>query len=202
MCLPCLIRNIKGSNYSFSMVSEDNKVQGHKIGHHKDRNDIIGEHRFSDIGQLILFILFMVLWILDSFVFHFSTFLNEYIKIYISAPIGGVILLISGYLAFTGLKIVFVDVREQPEVIKTGVFKFTRHPIYLGSILLYFGLTLITLSIASLGFLVLISAFYEYIATYEEHLLEENFGDQYTAYAAETRKWVPIPKTRDRVEPK
>jgi len=184
------------------MVSEGRKPQGHKIGHYKDRDDIVGEHRFSDIGQLVCLILFTVLWTLDSFVFHFSTFLNEYIKIYVSAPIGGMILVISGYLAFKGLKQVFKEVRDSPEVIKTGVFRYSRHPIYLGSILLYLGLTIITLSLASLGLLVLISAFYEYIATQEEVLLVEHFGEEYTDYVSETRKWLPISKYKGREDSK
>ena len=180
------------------MESEQKAFKGHKIGHHKDRKDIIGEHKVSDLGQLIFLILFTVLWVLDSFVFHFSTFLNEYIPIYISAPIGGIILLLSGYLAFKGLKQVFKEVRAQPEIIKSGVFKHSRHPIYLGSVLLYLGLSIITISLASLGLLVIISAFYEYIATYEEHLLEEYFGEEYKDYKDETRKWIPIPRMKER----
>ena len=179
------------------MGSDKKELKGHKAGHH-DRDDIIGEHRFSDIGQLIFLGIFLTLWVLDSFVFHFSTLLNQYVKIYVSAPIGGFILLIAGHFAYRGLRTVFKEIRDPPEVIKAGVFRYTRHPVYLGSILLYLGLTVITLSLASLGLLVLIAAFYEYIATYEERLLVEHFGDEYKEYKEETRKWVPVPKSKGR----
>ena len=173
--------------------SEEKEIKGHKMSHH-DRPDIVGEHKFSDIGQLIFLGIFLTLWVLDSFVFNFSTFLNEYVKIYILAPIGGVILVFAGFSAFVAHRKVFKEVRDPPVVIRDGIFKYVRHPMYLGSILLYLGLSIITLSIASLGLTVIIAAFYEYIATYEEKILTEHFGEDYSKYKDESRKWIPIPK--------
>ena len=40
----------------------------------KEKN---GEHPRGDAGQLILFGLFLVIWILDSFILHRSTFLAD-----------------------------------------------------------------------------------------------------------------------------
>lgn len=177
------------------MNPEEKDIKGHKMGHH-DREDILGEHKFSDIGQIIFLVLFLVLWVLDSFVFHFSTILTEYIPIYISAPIGGVILLLAGFLAFKAHQQVFDEVRDPPEVIKTGVFKYVRHPMYLGAILLFLGLTVITLSLASLGLFVIIVIFYEYIARYEEKLLIANFGEDYENYKTATRRWLLFPRFR------
>ncbi len=178
------------------MNTEEKDIKGHKMGHYKGREDIIGEHKFSDLGQLIFLIIFLVLWVLDSFVFHFSTFLTETIPIYISAPIGGVIFLLAGFFAFKAHQQVFKEVRDPPEVIRTGVFEYVRHPMYLGSILLYLGLLVITLSLASLGLFVLIVAFYEYIARFEEKLLIAHFGEDYNNYKTTTRKWLPIPKLK------
>ncbi len=176
------------------MEEEAKKTRGHKMGHHKDRDDIIGEHKLSDMGQLVFLGIFTVLWVLDSFVFNFSTLLTEYIPIYVVAPIGGVILILAGYLAFKGLRQVFKEVRDPPEVIRTGVFRYSRHPVYLGSILLYLGLTIITLSLASLGLLVGIVIFYNFIASYEEQLLSEQFEDEYEDYKEDTPRWIPVPK--------
>ena len=50
-------------------------------------DNLTGEHRTGDIGQLILFCLFMALWISDIFL-EYSGFLNEYIPVVVKLPIG------------------------------------------------------------------------------------------------------------------
>ena len=160
-------------------MEEKKSTKGSKMSHHEDREDIVGEHKFSDLGQLIFFVIFAALWGIDSFYLHFSTLLTDYIPIYVSAPIGGIMLLLALYFAYWGLRKVFNEVRDPPEVIRSGVFKYTRHPIYFGMILLYLGLTIITLSIASLGLLVIIVFFYDFIASYEEELVVEHFIEDY-----------------------
>ena len=175
---------------------EDNKgkTEAHKHRRYEDRHDISGEHKYSDIGQLIFLALFFVLWGIDSLYLQFSTFLTGYIPIYVSAPIGGLILLPAFIFAYKGLQQIFREVRDPPEVIRTGAFKYTRHPIYLGAILLYLGLTIITLSLASLGLLVIIVIFYDFIASHEEKLLIEQFEKEYEQYKKDVPKWIPIPK--------
>ena len=49
---------------------------------HQHRSDLTGEHVFSDIGQLILLVIFLTVWIADSFVFKYSTFLTKYVSNY------------------------------------------------------------------------------------------------------------------------
>ncbi|MCK4792467.1 MAG: hypothetical protein KAV87_52545, partial [Desulfobacteraceae bacterium] len=78
------------------------------------RNDLTGEHTFGDAGQLILACLFMVTWVVDTFILKYTTFLNHYVPNAIRIPVGIVLLVVSGYLARTGLSIVFSDKREKP----------------------------------------------------------------------------------------
>lgn len=175
---------------------EDNKskTEAYKHRRYEDRQDLSGEHKYGDIGQLIFLALFFVLWGIDSHYLQFSTFLTGYIPIYVSAPIGGLILTFASIFAFKGLQQIFREIRDPPEVIRTGVFKYTRHPIYLGAILLYLGLTIITLSLASLGLIVIVVIFYDFIASYEEKLLTEQFENEYEQYKKDVPKWIPIPK--------
>ena len=56
----------------------------------------------GDIGQLILFLLFMALWISDMFLMY-SVFPNEYVPEVVRLPIGIILLIVSGYMAGTGL---------------------------------------------------------------------------------------------------
>jgi protein-S-isoprenylcysteine O-methyltransferase Ste14 len=160
----------------------DEKLNSHLKKHH-GHDDLVGEHRWGDAGQIILLIIFLVIWILDSFVYNFLTFLSEYVPIVIRIVAGITVMAFSWSLARKGLKIVFSEKREKPEVIQKGVFSFVRHPIYLGAILLYLGFILITLSLASLAFWVLlVIPFYIFISKYEEKILTSYFGQGYLNY--------------------
>jgi protein-S-isoprenylcysteine O-methyltransferase Ste14 len=149
-----------------------------------------GEHPFGDAGQLILFGLFMVLWILDSFILHRSTVLANFISLALRLVILGVSLITAFYLFKSGHVVVSGNQRPT-QVVSTGAFRYVRHPLYLGSILIYFGLTVSTASLFCLGLLVVIILFYNYIAGYEEKLLEVKMGEAYTAYQKSTGKWIP-----------
>jgi len=159
---------------------------------HQHRGDLTGEHAFSDIGQLILLIIFLIVWIADSFIFEYSTFLTQYISNYIRVPIALIVLVISGLLAWTGLKIVFRETRKEPQVITTGVFSIVRHPIYLSSILLYLGFILLSLSLLSVLVWFIIIVFYYMISRYEERLLTQRFGSAYEEYKKKVPMLLPI----------
>lgn len=158
------------------------KSTKHHGGHHADREDLAGEHKAGDTGQLILFVLFLAIWITDSFIFHWTDFLSDKIAWYYHTFPGMIVLILAGYLAWRGLRIVFGETREAPHVITKGVFSVVRHPIYLGAILLYLGQILMTLSLASLALWIFIIIFYWYISRHEEKLLTERFGDAYVQY--------------------
>jgi protein-S-isoprenylcysteine O-methyltransferase Ste14 len=158
---------------------------------HHGRDDLAGEHRFGDLGQGALAIIFLAVWIADSFIFNFTDFAAKYIPFYIRLTAGFLILIVSGYLAGTGMYIVFKEVRREAVVIRKGVFGIVRHPIYLSAILLFLGLLVFTLSLAALGVWLVIIAFYHYIARYEEKLLLRRFGDHYAEYMKEVPMWLP-----------
>jgi protein-S-isoprenylcysteine O-methyltransferase Ste14 len=156
-----------------------------------DRNHLAGEHRWSDTGQLVLLFVFLAVWIIDSFVLRYATFLTTYVPIYIRVPVAIVFLVLSGYLAMTGLNIVFDATREKPGVVSEGVFGIVRHPIYLGSVLFYLVLLVLTLSLAATVVWLVIIVFYHYIAQHEEKLLLMKFGAEYEEYMKAVPMWLP-----------
>ena len=166
--------------------------KGHLRKSHQHRSDLTGEHAFSDIGQLILLIIFFIVWIADSFVFEYSTFLTQYISNYIRVPIALIILTISGLLAGFGLNTVFGKTRKEPQVITTGVFSIVRHPIYLGSIILYLGFSLLSLSLLSTLVWSIIIIFYYIISRHEVKLLTQRFGSAYEEYKKKVPMLFPI----------
>lgn len=158
---------------------------------HHQREDLIGEYFASDAGQIILALLFSGTWITDSFFLEYTTFLNQYIPLAIRIPIGLVFLIISGYLSIKGLSIVFGEKREEPCVIKKGVFNIVRHPIYLSEILLYLGLLILNSSLAAAVVWIIGIGFLHYISKYEESLLLARFGKEYEQYMKEVPMWIP-----------
>ncbi len=162
-----------------------------KVKKHGDRDDLVGEHVGGDAGQLILFLIFLAVWIADSFIFQYSTSLSTYIPIHVRLPIVLIILSGAWYFAKSGLRIVFDEIREPPIVIRKGVFNRVRHPIYLGSLLFYLGLCVLTLSIFSFAIWIGIIAFYHFISKYEEKLLLDKFGVEYEKYRSEVPMWIP-----------
>jgi protein-S-isoprenylcysteine O-methyltransferase Ste14 len=158
--------------------------------HHK-RDDLTGEHAFGDSGQIIFACLFAGVWIADTFFFQYTTFLNGYISLGARIPMGVILLILSGYLARTGLAIVFGDRREKPAVIRKGVFNVVRHPVYLSEILFYLGLLMVSLSLAAVGVWMVTIGFLHRISKYEEKLLLARFGQDYAKYMQEVPMWFP-----------
>jgi protein-S-isoprenylcysteine O-methyltransferase Ste14 len=160
-------------------------------GHH-GRPDLVGEHKIGDLGQIILLIVFFVVWILDSFILKFSVPpYGKYIPFYIRIIVAIVVLVIAWIIARKGLKIIFGEVREKPTLMKDGIFSRVRHPVYLGAILLYLGFIISTLSVASFIVWIGIIIFYFFISKYEEKVLIREFGDDYRQYMKEVPMLCP-----------
>ena len=149
-----------------------------------------GEHPYGDAGQLILLVLFLVIWVGDSFFMRSSTILADYVPLFPRLIILGLALSAAWALIKSGHAV--LSHGERPTaVMATGAFQYVRHPLYLGCVLFYFGLACATASLWSLALLVGIFLFYNYIAWYEEKLLEARFGESYKAYKEKTGKWLP-----------
>ncbi len=153
----------------------------------KEKN---GEHPFGDAGQLVSLGVFLVVWVGDSFFLHKSTFLSVYLPLFVRLFILGFALIVAIILDRLG-HVVIANKQKPKGVITTGVFRHVRHPLYLASILGYLGLTVSTTSLFSLVLLIGIFIFYNYIAGYEEKLMEMKFGGEYSKYKQHTGKWIP-----------
>jgi protein-S-isoprenylcysteine O-methyltransferase Ste14 len=158
---------------------------------HQNREDLAGEHKFGDAGQLIIAVIFLAVWILDSFVFKYTTFLDKYILLPLQIILGFIQLFTAFYLARAGMNTVFNEVREKPAVIKKGVFGIIRHPIYFGEILFYLGLLFFRLSLAALFIWLIAIVFLALISRYEEKLLIAKFGDDYRQYMKDVGMFFP-----------
>lgn len=76
-------------------------------------------------------------------------------------------------------------------IISSGVYRFTRNPIYLGFALMLIGLPLNSGSYWGLILApVLILSFNNLVIQHEEAYLEKKFGDVYTGYKSRVRRWL------------
>lgn len=85
-----------------------------------------------------------------------------------------------------------VVIREDHQLITHGIYRFTRNPIYLGTLMAFTGLPVYAASLYGfLTMLVMIPIFLNRIR-FEEKLLLEKFPDAFQKYKETTKKLIPF----------
>ena len=106
-------------------------------------------------------------------------------------------LIISLFFFFSGFNI-FKSYKENPapktitkKIIKTGIFAYTRNPIYIAFILFHFSMFLIFENVAylltSIGLAIWI---HNYVIKMEEEYLLREFPNEYKNYIESVSKWI------------
>ena len=107
-----------------------------------------------------------------------------------------VIGLIIRWIAILKLKESFtvdVSAKKDQEIIKEGVYKFVRHPSYLGSLLSFFGLSLIFTNVFTIFIITIpIAISFLHRIKIEEKVLTNVIGDEYFEYSKRTKKLIPF----------
>lgn len=164
-----------------------------KYDSHK-HNNLAGEHKITDVGQLLLFIAFVLIIIVDIFILKLSFRTIGSLPYLISIPIFSLLFIAGAYLIIKSHGVLFGKEKKETSLIQEGVFSMVRHPMYFGSILLF--LSFVVLSYSVLSFLVwlVICFFYYFISKYEEQLLIMQFGDAYREYRKKVPMFIPFLK--------
>ena len=147
------------------------------------------EHPINDKGQAIFLVVYLLVWGLDSFIFHFSTMFADAVPIFIRLPLGILSLVFGIYLIAKSEAAVFSRT-SNPKLTTSGVYAWVRHPMYLGSLLFLLAFFLATLSLLSLLVWIGLFIFYDRMATYEERDLISIVGEQYLNYQKQVPKWL------------
>jgi protein-S-isoprenylcysteine O-methyltransferase Ste14 len=166
------------------------------------RKGLGAEHPINDRVQAVFLVVYLAVWSLDSFVFHLSTMLAEWVPVFVRAPLGILSFIVGIYLVVKSEAAVFgrtsAEQTGKPEFVTTGVYAWVRHPMYLGSLLVLLAFFFATLSLLSLlvwtGFFI----FYDRMATYEEQDLIRILGEQYSNYQKQVPKWLIGMKKRNK----
>ena len=81
--------------------------------------------------------------------------------------------------------------RETTRIVTTGIYRFSRNPIYLGWFLVMMGAGLEKLSLFYVAISALMVAVLRwFVVIPEERYLVESFGDEYLQYRSRVRRWL------------
>jgi len=121
----------------------------------------------------------------------------KYPIIYLFNMIGLIGLIVSLIFFFSGFNL-FKSYKEDPSptsdtnrLIKTGIFAYTRNPIYLAFVLFNFSMFLVFENVmyllSSLGLFIWIN---NYLIKAEEDYLKNKFGDEFVRYCDAVKRWL------------
>jgi len=83
------------------------------------------------------------------------------------------------------------------EPVTRGVYRISRHPIYLSGFLMYLSIAICCASWPVLLCAVLWIGFWHIVVPSEEGFLIERYGDAYREYMNRTPRWIGIPKAEN-----
>ena len=168
------------------------KISENKVG-------LGSEHPYCDAIQLVILVLYFVVWGIDSvsyFLFRISTVSIDSISFPLLLLPAILSLGFGVYLALKSHEAVFGETAGQSKLIDSGVYSWTRHPMYLGTLLFCLGFFFAIPSLLCLGVWIAFFIFYDKMATYEEEDLARILGDEYIDYQKRVRKWLPRKRHR------
>lgn len=157
----------------------------------KKRKGLGAEFPQGDLLQVVLAVFFFVVWVLDSFIYQLSIFLAVFIPLAVRLILVAVSLGLAFLLLRLSHQLLFEKMRDPPTIIDKGVYARVRHPMYLGTLLMYVAFILATFSLLSSAIWIGIFCIYNKMTTYEEEDLIRIFGDAYVNYQQQVPKWLP-----------
>ena len=103
-------------------------------------------------------------------------------------PASQVIMGIGMVLVIFGWKEIY---EGKGKLVTTGIYRYTRHPQYLGFLLITLGLNVWWLTIITLALWPVVIIVYYKLAKTEDKEAEEEFGEEYLEYKRRVPGWIP-----------
>ena len=102
----------------------------------------------------------------------------------------GFLVMFAGAGLFLRRRTAILPFKPASALVTSGIFGWTRNPMYLGMAVFYVGLAIIMNSLAALVLLPLVLVIVQtQVITREEAYLERAFGDEYIAYKTRVGRW-------------
>ena len=120
-------------------------------------------------------------------------------SIFLPLPLGSPLLYAGIALFIVG--VIIVEIAEIPWVstpidkpVTRGIYRYSRHPIYIGVFIQYIGIGIASASGLFLLLVVIQIALSAYTVAAEERFCCETYGEPYRHYLNKTQRWIGIPK--------
>jgi protein-S-isoprenylcysteine O-methyltransferase Ste14 len=84
-----------------------------------------------------------------------------------------------------------LQVVEGHQLVKDGLYRHIRHPVYLGEIIRDFGFVMVFSSLYGVFLVAIATTFLLFRIEIEEKMLIEAFGEEYKEYQKNTKKLIP-----------
>jgi len=137
--------------------------------------------------------LYPVMWIIWLAAVIYSIFLPLRVGsvwFYVGLPIS-----IIGLIAYTAVIVSFVTTPIDSKPITKGLYRYSRHPMYITQLVMFIGVGIASASWVFLLFSIIYTILSFVYAISEERFLLEKYGDAYRAYINRTPRWIGIPKS-------
>jgi protein-S-isoprenylcysteine O-methyltransferase Ste14 len=106
----------------------------------------------------------------------------------------GLAIFLIGLAVLTAATVNFATTAMDVPITK-GIYHYSRHPLYLASLLIYFSVGIASASWVFLSFFVVQSVFIRIAAVGEERYCLDKYGDAYREYMNRTPRWIGISKS-------
>lgn len=83
------------------------------------------------------------------------------------------------------------DLKPWERLVTSGIYRYTRNPMYLGHIIFLTGLALTLRSVLAALFALGTAAWFHYRVLGEERRMIELYGDAYLDYMKQVKRWIP-----------
>ena len=109
----------------------------------------------------------------------------------------GLSIFLLGLVVITSATVNFATTPMDVPITK-GIYHYSRHPLYLASLLIYFSVGIASASWVFLLVFVVQSVSIRIAAVEEERFCLEKYGNAYREYIDKTPRWLGLPKSRTR----
>lgn len=163
----------------------------------KEEKEKIIELKLYSLVGFILYVLvgmtFIVILASIDYYYNFSLF-NYNLGYYIGFALFIIGIILQGIAEATLGKYYLPSIGtvEGQKILKDGIYKYIRHPGYLGEIIIFFGLGFVTYSLLGIlgAFIVSLMVYVGEVIPEEKYMLEK-FGKEYEEYMKETFRFIP-----------
>ncbi len=144
---------------------------------------------------VVLLICGLLMWLTDKWTPAFDFEIRNRMILFWVILLGGMCVLASGVVNIIRRKTTIHPDRrsltEPTTLVTTGIFRYTRNPIYLGmAIILTAWVVFLESWLAVIGVFLFIGFITQYQIKPEEGALEKIFGDAYVRYRKNVRRWL------------